>query len=67
MWSATPSIRDCAKEVAMTSSVGTGGAPNVELLDSRGTWRPVDGLLLEVDELEVEFRPSSVNLDQASR
>ena len=40
----------------MTVSAGTGGAPNVELLDSRGTWDPVDGLLLEVDELQVEFR-----------
>jgi oligopeptide transport system ATP-binding protein len=40
----------------MTSSLGTGGAPTVEILDSRGTWRPVDGLLLEVDQLQVEFR-----------
>ena len=40
----------------MTVSAGTGGAPNVELLDSRGTWTPVDGLLLEVDQLQVEFR-----------
>jgi oligopeptide transport system ATP-binding protein len=40
----------------MTSSLGTSGAPNVELLDSRGTWKPVDGLLLEVDQLQVEFR-----------
>ena len=40
----------------MTVSAGTGGAPNVELLDSRGTWDPVDGLLLEVDQLQVEFR-----------
>ncbi|MGH3339960.1 MAG: ABC transporter ATP-binding protein, partial [Propionibacteriaceae bacterium] len=40
----------------MTSSLGTGGAPNVELLDSHGTWKPVDGLLLEVDQLQVEFR-----------
>src|SRR5215212_7798961 len=40
----------------MTSSLGTSGAPAVELLDSRGTWKPVDGLLLEVDQLQVEFR-----------
>jgi oligopeptide transport system ATP-binding protein len=40
----------------MTLSAGTGGAPNVELLDSRGVWQPVDGLLLEVDQLQVEFR-----------
>jgi oligopeptide transport system ATP-binding protein len=40
----------------MMSSLGTGVAPNVELLDSRGTWKPVDGLLLEVDQLQVEFR-----------
>jgi len=40
----------------MTLSAGTGGAPTVEVLDSRGTWQPVDGLLLEVDQLQVEFR-----------
>jgi oligopeptide transport system ATP-binding protein len=41
----------------MTLSAGSGGgAPNVELLDSRGVWRSVDGLLLEVDQLQVEFR-----------
>jgi oligopeptide transport system ATP-binding protein len=40
----------------MTVSVGSGGSPNVELLDSRGVWQPVDGLLLEVDRLQVEFR-----------
>jgi oligopeptide transport system ATP-binding protein len=40
----------------MTSSLRTGGASNVELLDSRGVWMPVDGLLLEVDQLQVEFR-----------
>jgi oligopeptide transport system ATP-binding protein len=40
----------------MTLSAGTGGVSNVELLDSRGTWTPVDGLLLEVDQLQVEFR-----------
>ena len=40
----------------MTLSAGTGGAPRVELLDTRGVWKPVDGLLLELDELQVEFR-----------
>jgi oligopeptide transport system ATP-binding protein len=40
----------------MTPSATTGRAPNVELLDSRGVWNPVDGLLLEVDQLQVEFR-----------
>ena len=40
----------------MTSSLGTGGAPTVEILDSGGAWQPVDGLLLEVDQLHVEFR-----------
>jgi oligopeptide transport system ATP-binding protein len=40
----------------VTLSAGTGGAPNVELLDSRGAWKPVDGLLVEVDQLQVEFR-----------
>src|SRR5215208_6981487 len=51
---ATPSIRDCAEEAAMT--VGTGGTVDVEVLDTRGAWIPVDGLLLEVDQLQVEFR-----------
>jgi oligopeptide transport system ATP-binding protein len=40
----------------MTSSLGAGGAPTVEILDSRGAWKPLDGLLLEVDQLQVEFR-----------
>jgi len=40
----------------MTLSAGAGGAPNVELLDTRGVWKSVDGLLLEVDQLQVEFR-----------
>jgi oligopeptide transport system ATP-binding protein len=39
----------------MTPSATTGRAPNVELLDSRGVWNPVNGLLLEVDQLQVEF------------
>src|SRR4029453_8629742 len=56
MWSATPLIRECAEEVAMTVSVGSGRSSNVELLDSRGVWQPVGGLLLEVDQLQVEFR-----------
>ena len=40
----------------MTLSAGTSGAPTVEILDSHGAWKPVDGLLLEVDQLQVEFR-----------
>jgi oligopeptide transport system ATP-binding protein len=40
----------------MTLSVGSGGEAKVEVLDSRGIWKPVDGLLLEVDKLQVEFR-----------
>jgi hypothetical protein len=40
----------------MTVSVGSGGAPNVELLDGRGLWQPVDGQLLEVDQQQVVFR-----------
>src|SRR5215217_1804106 len=56
MSSAPPSIRDCAEEVAMTLSVGTGRKADVEILDTRGLWQPVDGLLLEVDQLQVEFR-----------
>jgi oligopeptide transport system ATP-binding protein len=40
----------------MTSSLGAGGAHTVEILDSRGAWKPLDGLLLEVDQLQVEFR-----------
>jgi oligopeptide transport system ATP-binding protein len=40
----------------MRSSLGTGGARTVEILDSRGAWKPLDGLLLEVDQLQVEFR-----------
>jgi oligopeptide transport system ATP-binding protein len=40
----------------MTLSVGTGGKSDVEILDTRGDWKPVDGLLLEVDQLQVEFR-----------
>jgi oligopeptide transport system ATP-binding protein len=40
----------------MTLSTPTGGRTEVEVLDTRGAWIPVDGLLLEVDQLEVEFR-----------
>jgi oligopeptide transport system ATP-binding protein len=40
----------------MTLSVGPEARADVEVLDSRGVWRPVDGLLLEVDQLQVEFR-----------
>ena len=40
----------------MTLSVGTSGKGEVEVLDTHGLWQPVDGLLLEVDQLEVEFR-----------
>jgi oligopeptide transport system ATP-binding protein len=39
----------------MTLSAGPGGRADVEVLDSRGVWQPVDGLLLEVDQLQVEF------------
>jgi oligopeptide transport system ATP-binding protein len=53
---ATLLIRDCVKEAAMPLSVGTSGKAEVEILDTRGLWRPVDGLLLEVDQLQVEFR-----------
>jgi oligopeptide transport system ATP-binding protein len=56
MSSATRSIRDCAEEAAVTVSVGSSGKADVEILDSQGAWQPVDGLLLEVDELQVEFR-----------
>jgi oligopeptide transport system ATP-binding protein len=40
----------------MSVTVGGGGKADVEVLDSRGVWQPVDGLLLEVDQLRVEFR-----------
>src|SRR5215218_3096781 len=40
----------------MSVTVGSGGKADVEVLDSRGVWQPVDGLLLEVDQLKVEFR-----------
>jgi oligopeptide transport system ATP-binding protein len=40
----------------MSVTVGSGGKAGVELLDTQGLWQPVDGLLLEVDDLQVEFR-----------
>jgi oligopeptide transport system ATP-binding protein len=40
----------------VTLSVGTSGKGDVEVLDTQGLWQPVDGLLLEVDQLQVEFR-----------
>ena len=40
----------------MTVSVGASGKADVEILDTQGAWTPVDGLLLEVDQLQVEFR-----------
>jgi oligopeptide transport system ATP-binding protein len=40
----------------MTQPVGTSLKADVEILDTHGLWQPVDGLLLEVDELQVEFR-----------
>jgi oligopeptide transport system ATP-binding protein len=40
----------------VTLSAGTSGRGDVEVLDTRGQWTPVDGLLLEVDRLQVEFR-----------
>jgi oligopeptide transport system ATP-binding protein len=40
----------------MTQSVGTRGKVDVEILDTQGLWQPVDGCLLEVDQLQVEFR-----------
>jgi oligopeptide transport system ATP-binding protein len=40
----------------MTVSAGTGRNANVEVLDTQGQWKSLDGLLLEVDQLQVEFR-----------
>jgi oligopeptide transport system ATP-binding protein len=40
----------------MTLSVGAGAKADVEILDTQGRWTPVDGMLLEVDQLQVEFR-----------
>jgi oligopeptide transport system ATP-binding protein len=40
----------------MSVTVGAAGRADTEVLDTQGIWQPVDGLLLEVDELQVEFR-----------
>jgi oligopeptide transport system ATP-binding protein len=40
----------------MTLSVGSDAKADLEILDTQGAWQPVDGLLLEVHELQVEFR-----------
>jgi len=40
----------------MSSSIGSGKTADVEILDTQGRWEPVGGLLLEVDQLQVEFR-----------
>ena len=40
----------------MSVTVGAAGRADTEVLDTHGVWQPVDGLLLEVDQLEVEFR-----------
>jgi oligopeptide transport system ATP-binding protein len=40
----------------MSVTVGTGGKADVEILDTQGRWTPIDGMLLEVDQLQVEFR-----------
>ena len=40
----------------MTLSAGTGQKADVEVLDTQRQWKSLDGLLLEVDQLQVEFR-----------
>jgi oligopeptide transport system ATP-binding protein len=40
----------------MTLSAGTGRKAEVEVLDTRRQWKSLDGLLLQVDQLQVEFR-----------
>jgi oligopeptide transport system ATP-binding protein len=40
----------------MSVTVGAAGRADTEVLDTQGVWQPVDGLLLEVDQLQVEFR-----------
>src|SRR5215207_5861123 len=40
----------------MSPSIGPGKTADVEVLDAQGAWEPVDGLLLEIDQLQVEFR-----------
>ena len=48
---ATPSTRSYGEEDPMSPTSGS-----VEVLDSSGLWQPKDGLLLEVEDLQVEFR-----------
>jgi oligopeptide transport system ATP-binding protein len=38
------------------STISTARASEIEVMGTRGSWQPVDGLLLEVDDLQVEFR-----------
>jgi oligopeptide transport system ATP-binding protein len=40
----------------MTVSAGAGRKADVEVLDTQRQWMSLDGLLLEVDQLQVEFR-----------
>jgi oligopeptide transport system ATP-binding protein len=40
----------------MTLSAGTGQKADVEVLDTQRQWKSLDGLLLELDQLQVEFR-----------
>jgi oligopeptide transport system ATP-binding protein len=40
----------------MTLSAGTDRKADVEILDTQRQWKSLDGLLLEVDQLQVEFR-----------
>jgi oligopeptide transport system ATP-binding protein len=40
----------------MTLSAGTDRKADVEILDTQPQWKSLDGLLLEVDQLQVEFR-----------
>jgi oligopeptide transport system ATP-binding protein len=38
------------------SSISTARTSEIETMGTRGSWQPKDGLLLEVDDLQVEFR-----------
>jgi oligopeptide transport system ATP-binding protein len=40
----------------MTLSAGTDRKADVEILDTQRQWKSLDGLLLQVDQLQVEFR-----------
>lgn len=40
----------------MTQTSNFESPPNIEALGSRSEWQPTDGVLLEVDDLQVEFR-----------